>query len=221
MMKTATVKKSKEAAFYAFIEVVSTYSWNTTYQDGTLVKTIMGLLATDLMIKIKIAYEKLSIGDKHYMQRYYDGMQKVNNHYSVDENSKEYLAYLEKSMFPHKNTYKDDLTESIIQENYYKLKKAKLMHYLRDYYSYFSGELKKIHKIGDTGIIIFEFNQKPFSNEKGYHWDEPDRKKFYHNKNTSYVFETFERALINAMFKQHAQSVTALYDHANKPEEEE
>jgi len=77
---------------------------------------------------------------------------------------------------------------------------------------YFSGDMQAIHKIGNTDVIVFEFNQKPFSNEKQYHLDEPDLKKFYNNKNTNYVWNTFEDSLINAIFPNYYNAVGVLLE---------
>lgn len=217
MKATATKTISKQDVMDKFIEVVSMYSWNTTSQQYTILKVVKGLMNKNLMATIETDYERLkkdnSVG---YMKSFYDGIKEVNFKYFIDENSKEYLDYLEEQMFPHKNTYKDQLTETILKDNYYGLKKAKLMDYLYDFSGYFSGDFKKVYRVGDTDIIIFEFHQKPFSNERQYHWDEPDKKKFYNNKNTNHVFETFERCLMSAMFKHHYGAADALYESANK-----
>lgn len=198
----------KNEATKGLAQLITTATWNSD-QKYTLIKVIKGLLRGDLM-KTVVADYKRSKDMDYYMGVFYRGIQEIDKALSIDENSLSYLVQLKNSMFPSKNNYKDVLTDSILQENFRLLQQEKLLSYLDTFGEYFRGEMVAIHKIPHSDIIIFELKQKPFSNEKQYHWDEPDEKKFYSNKNLRYVWRTFEECLINASFPQHYAAVIAL-----------
>ncbi len=188
-------------------------TWNTMRPYQTLIKVIDGLLNGNLMEIIQKDFDRLKKdGSEHYMSYFYNDVVKLNETLPFLGNEKKYLDELEKDMFPNKNVREDVLTGHILQGNYKLLKKEGLAKdYLGDFYGYFKGDLVAAHRIPFSDIIIFETKQKPFSNEKQYHWDEEDEAKFYSNKNTSFVWRTIEECLINTMFPQHYAAVIALH----------
>lgn len=196
-------------------KIASTLNWNSDNKH-TLIKVIHGLLKGNLMDTIEKDYQRLlKGGNEHYMKQFYEAAVKLNETLPFDENSELYLREIEQKMFPSDKTYKDELVGEILQDNYNILKENNLLaDYLQEFYSYFRGNLVLvcIHRVPDSDIIIFECKQKPFSNEKQYHWNEPDLKKFYSSKNASYVWDTFNNCLISSLFPQHYAAVIALLE---------
>lgn len=203
--------KNKEEATYALALLAGSKSWNTTRQSATLIKVIRGLLRGDLMKKVREEFNS-SENMYLYMGDFYKEITKINKLFNIDKNSIEYMFKLKRTMFPQKNRM-DVLTNSILYSNFTILQNEGLLEkYINEFNGYFRGEIKDVLRIPHSDIIIFECHQKPFSNEKQYHWNEPDEIKFYSNKNISYVWRTFEDCLFNAMFPQHSNSVIALYN---------
>lgn len=194
-------------------KIASTLEWNSDSKH-TLIKVIRGLVKSNLMETIEKDYQRLlKNGGEHYMKQFYEAVVKLNETLPFDENSQLYLREIEQKMFPSNKTYKDELVDEILQDNYNILKENNLLgEYLHEFYSYFKGELVCIHRVPDSEIIIFECKQKPFSNEKQYHWNEPDIKKFYSSKNVSYVWDTFNNCLIYSLFPQHYSTVITLLE---------
>lgn len=192
-------------------KIASTLKWNSDYKH-TLVKVIRGLVNGNLMENIEADYQRLSKnGDEHYMKSFYEAVVKLNESLPITGAEAIYLREIEQAMFPTLNTYKDELVGEILQDNYNKLKEHGLLgQYLQDFYGYFRGEIVEIHKVPDSDTTIFEFKQKPFSNARQYHWDEPDEKKFYSSKNTTNVWSSFNDCLIFSLFPQHYATVIAL-----------
>lgn len=191
--------------------IASTLKWNSSNKH-TLVKVIRGLLNKNLMETVESDFQRLKKGgDEHYMEEFYEAIVELNNSTPISGSEIFYFAELKKAMFPSKKQYKDALTGEILQENFELLQKNSLLaEYLSQFDTYFTGELVAIHRVPHSDIIIFEAKQKPFSNEKQYHWDEPDVKKFYSSKNTSYVFYTYNECLINALFPNYYEAVVGL-----------
>lgn len=191
--------------------IASKLQWNSNFEI-TLAKVIQGLVNGNLMEKVEEDYQQLlKRNSEIYMKRFYDAIVELNNALPFSGNEFIYLRELECAMFPDEKTYKDKLTGKILQQNYNILKENNLLgEYLREFKDYFKGEMVAIHRVPDSDIIIFEFKQKPFSNKKQYHWDEPDIKKFYSSKNLSYVWDTFNNCLIYSLFPQHYAAVMAL-----------
>lgn len=200
-------------------KIASTLQWNSDYKH-TLVKVIRGLVNGNLMEKIEEDYQRLAKNkDEIYMKGFYEAIVKLNESLPITGNEAIYLREIEQAMFPTLKTYKDELVGEILQDNYNMLKEHGLLgQYLQDFKSYFKGEMVAIHKVPESDIIIFECKQKPFSNEKQYHWEEPDLKKFYSNKQTSYVWDSFNNCLIHALFPQHYPAVMALLKVENTQE---
>lgn len=202
-------------------ELTSTFSWNSTSQGYTLIKVICGLVNKNLRQEVEKDYQQLLKNrNEFYMKSFYDEITKINEFLPISGNEEIYLREIEQTMFPivstfnpERNTYKDALTGKILQVNYRMLKENELLvDYLNKFHSYFSGEMVAIHRVPDSDIIIFELKQKPFSNARQYHWDEPDRNKFYSSINTSCVFNTFNECFIFSLFPTHYQTVRALLE---------
>lgn len=193
-------------------KIASSHSWNTTRQYATLIKVIVGLYNKNLMETIQKDYDRLSKdGNEHYMKKFYEEMKAQNEALPFSGNEEVYIKELEQAMFASENTYLDNLCNEILQTNYNILKEnGMISKFLSEFHGYFKGEMVAVHRVPDSDIIIFEFKQKPFSNKKQYHWDEPDKKKFYSNKSTSNVWNSFEDALIFSLFPTHYGSVIAL-----------
>jgi hypothetical protein len=192
-------------------EIASTLKWNSDNKH-TLIKVIRGLLNKNLMDTVESDFQRLKKGgNEHYIKEFYEAIVELNNSKPISGNEILYFAEIKKAMSPSKNQYKDSLTGEIILKNFEILQKNSLLaEYLSDFDTYFRGELVAIHRVPHSDIIIFDTKQKPFSNEKQYHWDEPDEKKFYSSKNISYVWNTYNECLISSLFPNYHDAVIGL-----------
>lgn len=191
--------------------IASTLKWNTDNKH-TLIKVIKGLLNKNLMETIESDFQRLKKGgDEHYMKEFYEAIVELNNSTPISGSEVLYFAEIKRAMFPTAKQYKDALTGEILQDNFELLQKNSLLaEYLSQFDTYFRGQLVAIHRVPHSDIIIFETKQKPFSNEKQYHWDEPEIKKFYSSKNITYVWHTYNESLIHSLFPNYYGAVIGL-----------
>lgn len=207
-----------------YADLLRRFSWNTTRNIYTGVKVLRLMKAKAIKLELEADWQKKD--KKPYMDGFYKAITAIWEKYPLTTDNdfeKHYLSVREaifgrenlNSTFDDLDRTKDNIYNELIVKNFLYFEQENLLDIWQRHNTYFTGVLDLIHRM-PNGTILMKFHQKPFSNERQYHWDEPDEEKWFNNVNQNTYFPTMEYCLIATMFGSHSHSANVLYSDALK-----
>ena len=182
-----------------FVETVTSHSWNTTSQKGTISKVLVALTNNNLWDKISKDWEVEN--RQRYMRDFYNNMKVLNCYFEFDseKNFNEILI---------RNLLNSFMVDKLFENNYRFLAENNIVDCLGDFNTSFRG---KILEIKDANVEGFKLIKTSGSIYLYYISD-----RFVKTQS----FETYEQALLYALFGDgHFFTILKFHEAIKKDEE--